>query len=238
MTRRLVYQIVREFWIQTVFAILWATYRSWHVTGEIIPVFIANFGGAFFLTSWAFGQYMRIRKQQQVEDEFQNVKSGLQRLLDSLEQQTRYLIGHTTGGDSIGYFKPAVYAGSTIVVFPFFNVSEYPVFDVFAEWIDIDEPIDPPRGKLWTRNKIAIGTIHSKKVALNVFGIDMAQREHFRINVFIQTRNRNIQQQIRIEKVNGQIKIAVKTDSENFSETNIPSDFPNYDQTQRDKVFS
>jgi hypothetical protein len=78
-------------------------------------------GGAFFFSSWAFGQYMRINKQQRVEDEFQTVKGELQRLLKSLEDQTTYLIGHTTGGDSIGYFMPMVYAGSSQIQFYVFE---------------------------------------------------------------------------------------------------------------------
>jgi hypothetical protein len=238
MNRRLMKQIVREFWLQTLIAILWAFYRTWPTPAGSISTFIANFGGAFFLTSWAFGQYMRINKQQRVEDDFQTVKGELQRLLRSLEDQTKYLIGHTSGGDSIGYFIPAVYVGTSQIQFTFINNSEYPVFDVFAEWIDLDQPIDPPRGTFWTRHRLVLGTIHPHKAALGVFALDMSERSHFRINIFIQTRNRSIIQQLRAEKVSGLIKIALKTESENFRKTEIPSDFPGYDPAQPDKVFA
>ena len=237
MTRRLLGQLVREFWLQTVLGVGWAIYRTFNSPGEMVSTFIANFAGAFFLSSWAFGQYIRIRKQQHVEDEFQNVKGELRKLLTSLEQQTRYLIGHTTGGESIGFFMPTVYVNTSNLSFSFQNSSEYPVFDAFAEWIDLDEPIDPPKGKLWTRNRIVLGTIHPNKIALNVFGFDLAQRNRVRLNIFIHTRNRDIVQQVRVEKVNGRIKTAVQTDSNDFSQTDIPLDFPNYDPAQPKKVF-
>jgi hypothetical protein len=60
------------------------------------------FGPAFFLTSWARGQTVRIRKQQKLEDEFQTVKRELGNLLGSISEQTRLLIGHSTGGESGG----------------------------------------------------------------------------------------------------------------------------------------
>src|SRR5438128_1395606 len=109
MTKRLLLQLLREFWIQMAVSLAWATYRASVVSDERVSIFVVNFSASFFFTSWMIGQIIRIKKQQKVEDEFQNVKSELVKLLDTIREQNRYLIGHTTGGDSLGYFTPTNY---------------------------------------------------------------------------------------------------------------------------------
>jgi hypothetical protein len=188
--------------------------------------------------SWARGQTVRIRKQQKLEDEFQVVKKELSNLLGSISQQTRLLIGHSTGGDSEGHFVPTIFQ-PLVVQFGFINSSEFPVFDVQAEWIDLDEPnIDPRAGKFWTRHQLAIGTIHPNKIAMRIFTIDMSQREVSRINMFIQTRNSGGYQLFRIAKAGGALKIAIQTKLKNRDETSIPDDFPGFDPTKPEGVFA
>jgi len=225
-------------------SLAWAGYRT-DITSEKLSVawlsitldFLANFLPAFFLLSWMMGQLYRVKKQQRVEDELQHVKTELNTLLQSIKHQTRHLIGHTTGGDSVGYFTPSVYVGTQRLSIGFLNDSEYPVFDVFAEWIDLDESIEFEKGKFWTRHSLSIGTVHSHKIAMEVFWFDMTARERLRINIFLQTRNSGGSQQFRVAKVGGQIKIAVKTDIGNFHQTGVPDDFPNYDPSNPDLVF-
>jgi hypothetical protein len=237
MNKRVLQQLIYDFWPQAIISILWAGYRSYLAKEDNFSVFVTNFFPAFFLTSWMYGQVIRIKKQQKLEDEFERVKSEISKLLENIQQQTDYLIGHATGGDSIGYFSPSVQMGTMNLTFDFMNLSKYPVFDIFAEWIDLDERIDPANKVFWTRNRIVLGTIHANKVAVSVFGFDMTTRDRLRINIFMQTRNRSIIQLIRVEKVNGQLKFALKTQSDIFNETRIPEDFPNYIPEEPDKVF-
>src|SRR5262249_48170966 len=142
-----------------------------------------------------------------------------------------------TGGDGVGYFLPAMYGPSNLTFF-FMNIFEFSVFDVFSEWIDFDEVVDPGRGKLLTRNRIFIWTVHSNKAALDVFKFDMSARWQLKINIFLQTRNGGGSQQVRVARANGVIKIAIKTEIGSLKEMKIPSDFPVYDPNKPDLVFS
>lgn len=120
----------------------------------------------------------------------------------------------------------------------FTNVSKYPVFDIFAEWIDLDEPVDFESNKFWTRNRINLGTVHPNKAVMGVFGFDLSERKRLRINIFIQTRNSGLTQQIHVAKGSDSWKVAIDTKSEKFNEVKIPADFPGYDPEHPEKVFA
>jgi len=244
MDSRLVKQICIEFYPQFFLSIAYAVYVVWTSRDNaassfsVFIKFISAFGPIFFLLSWARGQIVRIRKQQKLEDEFQVVKKELGNLLSSITEETRVLIGHSTGGESEGYFIPTIFQ-PLMVQFGFINSSEFPVFDVHAEWIDLDEPnIDPRSGKLWTRHQLAIGTIHPNKVAMGIFAIDTSHRDLVRISMFIQTRNSGGQQLFRIAKVNGTLQIAIRTMLKNRNETQIPDGFPGYKPDNPDALFA
>lgn len=235
-TKRTAGQLFREFWPQLVISVCWAFYRVAHSSSDLVTVFISNFSVSFFLTSWLWGQVVRVRRQQKVEDEFQNVRAGLQKLLESLQLQTQHLIGHTTGGDSFGYFVPMFFDRNELQL-GFQNDSKYPVFDVFAEWIDLDEPTDIPKGKLWTRHRINLGAIYPSRIAMGAVKFDMRGRDRLRINVFIFARNGGLTQEFHVVRVDDWWKVAVRTRSEKFNQTNVPIDFPDYDKENPEKVF-
>ena len=61
----------------------------------------------FFVSiSWFTGQIFRIIKQQRVEGEFDLVKTRLGKMVDQIEEQTRKVIGHSTGSDSNTFLYP------------------------------------------------------------------------------------------------------------------------------------
>jgi hypothetical protein len=237
---RLAKQIFIEFLPQLLLSVAYGAYAvsTSRNTATSLSTFINAFGPSFFLLSWARGQIVRIRKQQKLEDEFQAVKKELAHLLGSISEQTRLLIGHSTGGDSEGYFVPTISQPLEVQI-GFINGSEFPVFDVHAEWIDLDEKgIDLQNGKFWTRNQLAIGTIHPNKIAMRIFTVDMSQRDGARINIFIQTRNSGGHQLLRIAKVGNVLHIATRTKLKNRDETRIPSGFPGYNPDNPDAVFA
>jgi hypothetical protein len=236
--KRTAVQLVREFWLQLFVSAIWAAYQTSHSTTNLFGSFVANFSVSFFFTSWLFGQIVRVRRQQGIEDEFKKLKSDLERLLAFIEQQTQHLVGYTTGGDSIGYFEPSWHYGTMRVEISFWNNSTFPIFDVLAEWIDLDESVDFAAKKFWTRHLINLGTIYPNKVALNVLIFDMATRKQLRLNIFVQTRNRNFTQLIRVANVDDSLKFATRKQLADSQEDNIASDFPNFDPADPDKVFT
>ena len=55
-------QMLREFWLPFVVAIVWTAYVIWTEPANLKTI-ITAFGPAFFLASWMTGQFFRVRKQ-------------------------------------------------------------------------------------------------------------------------------------------------------------------------------
>ena len=239
MTKKTIMQLLREFWIQTFLSLIWAIYKLQFIQqgDNKLSLFISNFMASLFLLSWLFGQFIRVKKQQKIEEEFENVRNTLQGLLTKIEKQTKDLIGFSTGGNSIAYFQPSIPAGTLTLCFDLINTSAYPVFDFSGEWIDLDEPINPEKGKFWTRNNFLFGDIYPSKIAMGLMKFDFTNRTQLRINIFAMTRNRNVTQQFRVVKVDNRLHIAFQTTSNDFKENRVPSDFPGYDADDIEKVF-
>jgi hypothetical protein len=170
---------------------------------------------------------------------FESISSSINTVLAELQKQAQDIIGYSTGGNSIACFFPMIWANDPqFVTLTLENKSEYPVFDIQCEYIDVDEPIEPEKGKFWTRHHVVIPSIYPHKVILNAIIFDMTNKSRLRINLWIQTRTRSVQQLFRMARVGDRIHIAVKTDSEDFSEVKIPTEYPDYDPANPDKVFS
>ena len=80
---RVLKQVVIEFWLPFVVAVIWVWYSSENVS---IARPIANFGAALFLASWALGHVNRIRRQQAVERAFENVEKHLSDLKNTMKE--------------------------------------------------------------------------------------------------------------------------------------------------------
>jgi len=237
-TKRIFFQIIREFWFQTILSLGWATVSVYFSEGSDNKIlsFLTNFFASLFVLSWFAGQFFRIKKQQKVEDEFSKIKKDLNSLLRKIRKQTNDLIGFATGGDSVGYFTPGFWSKDAFVL-NFKNTSDYPVFDVEAEWVDLDEPLDRDKLQVHTRHQVKVGYLYPKKIIMNVLKFDLTGKDQFNFNIFTQTRNRYVSQQFRLKRVGKGFKVAFHTRSENFEELEIPEDFPGYDSKNPMKVF-
>jgi hypothetical protein len=80
--------------------------------------------------------------------------------------------------------------------------------------------------------------VHPNKAVVKAFGFDLGIRDRLRINIFIQTRNSGLTQEIHVAKGGGGWRVAIQTKSEKFNEVKIPSDFPDYDPLHPEKVFA
>lgn len=161
-------QLIREFWVPFLLAVVWTAYnvltstQSWGLRTAINV-----FGPTFFLLSWATGQFFRVRKQSRVEDSFLSIEQRLKELLNTMDQRTQDLIGYATGADAMvdihGYFHVT---NPGVLMLSAMNQSKYPAHDIQGEWIDLDEPIDPSSGKLWTRHRFALPSLWSNRAIM------------------------------------------------------------------------
>ena len=90
--------------------------------------------------------FFRVKKQEGVDRNLTSIESRVEALVSKLEKHAQDFLGYTTGADSFAYFTPML-PGADIVELGLTNKSSYPVFDVRAEVIDLDEAIDPDKGK-------------------------------------------------------------------------------------------
>jgi hypothetical protein len=59
-------QALKEYWLAFVVGLIWTTYVGGF--NAKLSVYISNFAGSFFLTSWALGQINRIRRDHATKD--------------------------------------------------------------------------------------------------------------------------------------------------------------------------
>ncbi|AVI52191.1 hypothetical protein C5O00_13915 [Pukyongia salina] len=239
MKRKVFKQIIKEFWIQSLISILWGIYRVYFSEEEDnkFTVFISNFSAALFLLSWMFGQFVRVKKQQKIEEEFGAVKSSIISLTENLKAQTKDLIGYSTGGDSIAYFTPSFMKGKKGISLHLTNQSEYPVFDIQVEWIDLNEQVDLANGKFWTRHNHLFGNLYPKKGIMDALRFNFSDDHDLRINLFINTRNKHVSQALRVISIDGVPKIAYRIMGDELIKRVIPDDFPGFDPENPDKTF-
>ncbi|OGA00163.1 MAG: hypothetical protein A2Z64_01225 [Betaproteobacteria bacterium RIFCSPLOWO2_02_67_12] len=231
-------RLLREFWLPALLAVGWTAYNVKNA-GAVwdFKALLNIFGPTFFLVSWATGQFFRIKKQAHVEQNLTSIEGRVESLVTKIEKHIQDFLGYTTGADSLAYFLPMITAPG-IVALGLKNTSTYPVFDIQAEVIDLDEPIDPDKGKFWTRQRFSIQSLYPSKIVMGAYRFDLRTRERLNINVFIQTRTQGLIQQFRIVKTSNWMSIAIKTTAgEKVIERVVPADFPGVDPADPDAVF-
>lgn len=241
MRKKILIQIIKEFWIQITLSTVWGVYRVYisDSSENNFTIFVTHFSTSLFLLSWMLGQLIRVKKQQRIEEEFGTVKSKLILLAENLEKQTQDLIGYSTGGESITYLRPSYLIGKEYISLHLINESQYPVFDIQIDWIDLDELVDLENGKLWTRHQKLFGNLYPNKGIMDAYTFDLDIIDNFKINLFINTRNKHISQAIRIKKVDGIPKIAYRVlgDDGVIIEQQIPEDYPGFNINNLESVF-
>ena len=232
-------RLLKEFWLPALFAIAWTTYnvRTSSTLWDLKTI-LNIFGPTFFLVSWATGQFFRVKKQAQIEKNLTSIEGRVETLVSKIEKHTQDFFGYTTGADSFAYFLPML-TGQNQLELGLINESTYPVFDVHAEVVDLDEPIEPENGKFWTRHRFSIESLYPSKIATGAYSFDLTTRQRLNINIFIQTRSKGLTQQLRIAKTEGGILIATKTMAGGkVIETSVPANFPGADPNNPNATFA
>jgi hypothetical protein len=99
---RVAKQLAREFWLPLLLAVCWTLFRYVSIGGGILTA-IADFAGAFFLASWATLQFIRVNRQQAIEDKLQTIVQRtndmdiavrtISNVAQQLQQQTKDIPG-------------------------------------------------------------------------------------------------------------------------------------------------
>ncbi|MGB6262123.1 MAG: hypothetical protein WBF72_06775 [Rhodanobacter sp.] len=196
------------------------------------------FGPSFFLASWATGQFFRVKKQALVEKNLSTIEDRVEGVLSRLEQQARDFAGYTVGSEGFASFMPMIREKGFIEL-GLSNVSDYPVFDVQAEAIDLDEPIDPDKGKFWTRHRFNAPSLYPKKLIMGAYRFDVRARQRLFLNIFLQTRSGGATQQVRVDSSGEFPLIAIRTvHGDKEIELKVPEGFPGYDPSNPSLLFN
>jgi len=224
-------QLVREFWLPFILASIWTAYVT--LSGSTHPTIaaaISNFGGAFFLMSWATGQFIRVRRQSHVESNLQSIQTRLEAVLSQVEIRTTELLNQITGGDSFCYLQFTMfnYDQNTALLMAI-HKGLHPIYDVHARMVDLDRMHE---ARLTGTSPFSFDTnldvptlMPNKATGLQPFLVGTATERRF--NIFWTARNGDWVQLLRLAKVNGlwQWAIRVKRGQSIIFEQ-ISADFP------------
>ncbi|MBA3591170.1 hypothetical protein, partial [Methylibium sp.] len=181
-------RLLREFWLPALVAVAWTVFNIYSTKSWDFKAIVNVFGPSFFLASWATGQFFRVQKQVGVEKNLTSIETRVTTLVERLEKHTTDFLGYATGGDSWASFRPMLPSRDTLELM-LHNESKYPVFDVYAEAIDLDEPIEPDKGRLWTRHRFVLHSLFPNKGVMGAYRFDLKDKDRLKVNVFTRTRN-------------------------------------------------
>lgn len=187
--------------------------------------------GLIFTALGGYGTYHFGKKVEQKND------SLIVELNQKIQEQANDIIGYSKGEENPKAYLMPMTMSPLVLTLNLQNDSKYPVFDIKGYWIDLDEPIDPERGKLWTYHQFQLENLYSNKIMLNIFSFDFSKREKLRINVFMSFRSGSLTSQFRVVKVGNTLRIAFQNRYGQTTENHIPEDFPGYEKDNPDLIF-
>lgn len=137
---KLAIQLFKEFWFPALIAALWAALGLvWKGSSPMIAA-VKDAAASFFLVSWATGQYFRVKKQSQVEGHLNGILTRLSEVAERIEVAGEKTVATMTGGSSYCYVQLAnMYSPSTQGLLMFTHQGNYPLYDVEARFVDMDE---------------------------------------------------------------------------------------------------
>lgn len=230
-------RLLKEFWLPALLATSWTIYNLRGLQNWDIKTVLNIFGPTFFLASWATGQFFRVKKQAHVERNLSSIETRVENVVNKLEEHTRDFIDYSTGSDSIVSFIPMFFS-PTVLSLGLLNQSTYPVFDIEAEVVDIDEQIDKIRCKGFTRQRFELESLYPGRLLESAYLFDLTNKDKFNINVFIYTRPQKVTQQFRLALTPDGFVVARKTTFGNKTlELQVPDSFPGLDPANPNALF-
>ncbi|VVT28647.1 hypothetical protein SPHINGO391_500233 [Sphingomonas aurantiaca] len=132
-------QLLREFWIPFTLAVLWTVYDlSVAPDDRTFAVGAKTFSTAFFLFSWASGQFVRVTRQSRTDTSLGNVETRIGAITSELENATNRLVATVTGGDSFAHLSLSFMGGGAQTVTPIvLHSGEYPLSNISIRMCDL-----------------------------------------------------------------------------------------------------
>lgn len=221
-TIRVIKRIFVEFSIPATVATIWyfsTDNRSLH-----------GWGIFFVSVSWFTAQIFRIIKQQRVEGEFGLVKSKLGEMVSKIEDQTKKVIGYSTGADSNAFLYPLA-DGDHIHLF-LVNESEFSCYMVSVGMYEYTK--DEKSLKLYECHHDVLHPVLWYKFAYTIPSFSGQKR----FKIHLQTRvGCSYVQYILAEKINGRYIIAFTKWVNGKVEYIVPENFPTFNGKNPEFLF-
>jgi len=130
---KVIKQFIKEYVIQFILALLWAYFSLRNKTeiDSYLMSFVTQFSAAFFLLSWIFGQFLRVKKQMSVSERLDKILNKLEQVASSIQTRTDKLSNFLTGGNSYISFGIQSYDNddSNLLLTAKLN-GEFPMYDI------------------------------------------------------------------------------------------------------------
>lgn len=160
-------------------------------------------------TKEEFLSFQAIRDKEYYE-KIEGIYTKISEVLMNLDNACKIIVGHTTGGDSYGYIS--IYNGfskdNDIKGAVFISRGEYPLYNISIRIVDLSRPIGT-----WDLCDI-IPEVKSNTASIIDYIFDLKDKTIAEYNIFISTRNSHITELLRLCKVNGVWKQAIRVISE------------------------
>lgn len=203
------YQLLKEFIIPVLITLCWVL---WEGKGKLNYDYVGKFSLLVMSISYLFLQWHRVKKQLRTDRGLSTLEGGVTAMLQKIELATKDIVGYATGGNSLCWLEPSGLHSLT-GEFVIHHQGKYPLRDIIIRVVDLERfatsehYMEAIAENLFTLNLIIPG--HVRIITLNsAFERSDGNRRGF--NIFFTTPSGSYTQLLRIARVDGVLKCAVR----------------------------
>ena len=224
-------QLLKEFGLPLLAAIVWTSYNIWEVPQWSIRTVLNVWVPTFFFVSWLVSQWYRVRKQQKVETGLSNIEKRIKQTLAELDAKTADLAAYITGGESACWLLGVTPPASDIVTQVVVNhVGKHPLYEVNPRMVDLEVLYEgnlPHKNFSRSETYLQLGNLIPGHVKLMQVNISLGSGSSRNFNIFYTARNGSFTQLLRYRRVNGDWIYATKVFREDVTlHEQVPEGFP------------
>jgi len=215
-------QLLKEFWLPLLAAIVWTSYNIWEVPQWSIRTVLNVWVPTFFFVSWLASQWYRVRKQQKVETGLSNIEERIKQTLAELDAKTADLAAYITGGESVCWLIGIPVVSDIITEIAVQHVGKHPLYEVNARIVDLEVFEEIRRnlphdhfGRSETYHQF--GNLIPGHTLVVPANISMGNASSRNFNIFYTARNGSFTQELRYRRVNGGWLYATKVSRGNIT---------------------
>lgn len=239
-------QLLKEFYLPLLLAVVWTLFNFFTETDDrrTLKLVVNVFGPAFFLASWAIGQWHRVRKQQSVDSGLTDIQSRLSTLMTQMEATATETAAYITGGDSVCYLTGNMgIQHHPDQISPLWAVhhGKYPLYGIHMRVVDIDRANELSGTAAWLERRHEYETYYQLETLIPNHATDIPLRLTYvpygtarNFNIFFTARNGSFVQLLRFRKVKGMWLRATKVEMGKVMYEEIPEGYPRDEHGQVD----